>query len=515
MKTETSVRTLERVEQFLSAHAEVIALIAVAGGFLLRLSAARSSYLNPDEAHHYELAARHVHGWKQAIGTAMEVAHPPGFILLLRVLLWFGRSEVMLRMTSVVGGALYPLLVMVWVRRFAGELAGLTALLILTFSPAMINLGSEVRGYALALFCVSLALLLLDRALDRGSVAAMGLFYLALYAAILTEYSVAWAAAAVGVYSLLRLWWPSKPAIANLTNLRAVWVVGQSVALGLYGYLYMAQVSRWSHESRDATAYLRDAFPRPGQHVASFALMGTLQQFGFLLSVHRLESVAAAVFILGLVLLWSKNQRSEAILIALPFGMACLGGILQVFPYGATRQTAILGIFAATGLGQFASSAARNKMLPVLVAAVVLIPVWVMRQPYIPQTIQAKRQRLALMRDSVRFLRTQVPPGSVVLTDSGTDYMLTYYFAASDPPLASEEMPKFFTREAGGLRFLVGPEFQFASDSTLRAEADQVRGAYPYRGPLWVAAGGFFINVTDPDAKWDADSAAIAVFKTE
>ena len=62
-------------------------------------------------------------------------------------------------------GTLFPVFVMLWVRRAARPESARPL-----FSPALIGLSAEVRSYTLALLFTSIALWLLDVALDRSSV---------------------------------------------------------------------------------------------------------------------------------------------------------------------------------------------------------------------------------------------------------------------------------------------------------------------------------------------------------
>ena len=80
----------------------------------------------------------------------VKVAHPPLFLLALKGVLHFGCSELAFRSIPVLAGILFPLFVMRWVRRRAGDAAGLCALLLLTFSPSLAGLSAEVRAYTLA-----------------------------------------------------------------------------------------------------------------------------------------------------------------------------------------------------------------------------------------------------------------------------------------------------------------------------------------------------------------------------
>src|SRR5262250_1039945 len=121
---------------------------------------------------------------------------------------------------------------MLWLRRFTSNAAALCAQLLLTFSPSLILLSAEVRAYTLAFLFLSISLLLLEDALDKGSRRRMIWFHVFLCLSILSEYCVVWFVGALGVYALLRLW---KAHAAK--SLAAVWALGQVLAVCLYLFL--------------------------------------------------------------------------------------------------------------------------------------------------------------------------------------------------------------------------------------------------------------------------------------
>ena len=479
-------------------------------GFLWRLYYAANFYLNPDEALHYMVAA---HDWRGLVGfyqTATRVLHPPLFIIVLREVLLFGHSERMLRLVPLVAGALFPWFVMLWVRRFAGNAAGLCAQLLLTFSPTLIDLSTEVRAYTLAFLFLSISLVLLEEALDRGRTGYMAWFICFLYLAILTEYCVAWFAVALGIYALIRLWRSPGP-----RGVRIVWIVGQLGALGIYVFLYVTQVLRSSHSGLLGMydTWLRGGFPQLNQHLVVFALKGSFRQFKYMLQIPLLALLGAIAFPYGLYQLWRNKAPLYAVLIILPFFVACLGAILRVFPFGATRHTAILGIAIATSLGAVVASITRNRVLPILVAAVPMILVWNLLAIDLDQTIPRYRRQLSSMREAIQFLQNDVPSGSVIVTDGGTDHILGYYLRCPDYDYHTSDEP-YRMRQCAKLSIVIAPPYEFGGLAELRETLSQVEEKYHLDQPVWVVAGGFDINVSNPVSISRPFGKTIAVFRS-
>jgi hypothetical protein len=222
--------------------------------------------------------------------------------------------------------------------------------------------------------------------------------------------------------------------------------------------------------------------------------------------------VVLAVFLFGVYTLWKKRSTLQIVLLILPFCLACAGAMLGVFPYGASRHTAFLGILIAAGAAQGVSTLTRARILPVLIAALFLIPIWIAMAPGDGMAIQESRHRLTWMRDAVEFLRANAAPGSVVVTDSGTDLMLAYYLGSSD--YRTVFTPPFRVRESGGFRIVSVRSFQFRDDMELRESISEAERVYQLQGPVWVAAGGFDILVKTPAFEAQPFSHAITIFRS-
>jgi hypothetical protein len=501
---------LEGTEAALNTHTRGIGAAIIICGLLWRLYYAADFYLNPDEAMHYMVAAHDWHGWVGFYRTATRVVHPPLFIAVLRGVLLFGCSERMLRFVPMVAGALFPWFVMLWVQRFAGNAAALCAQLFLTFSPTLTDLSTEVRAYTLAFLFLSISLVLLEEALDRGSTRYMAWFHGFLYLAILTEYCVAWFAAALGIYALLRLWRSPGPG-----NIRIAWILGQVGALGLYTFLYVTQVSRWPHSDLLGVynTWLQGAFPQPHQHLLVFALKGSFRQFRYMLQIPLLAWLGAIAFPYGLYRLWRNKSPLHAILIVLPLFVGCLGAILRVFPYGATRHTAVLGIAIAAGLGAAVAGVTRNRVLPILVAGMPIILAWNLWATDSSLTIPRYRRQLSSMREAIKFLRSDLPSGSIIVTDGGTNLILGYYLGCPDYEYFDLDEP-YRKRQCAGSLIVVASRFQFDGLADLRETLSEVQNKYHWKGPVWIAAGGFGINVANAVSDSRPFGKTIAVFQT-
>lgn len=405
-------------------------------------------------------------------------------------------------------GSLFPWFVMLSLTRIAGNAAALSAQLLLTFSPSLIYLSTEVRAYSLAFLFLSICLLLLEKSLDQNNMRYMIWFHVFLYLAILTEYCVAFFVAALGAYALLRLW--SNP---ELHDLRAAFVVGQVGAVGLFLSLYFTQIGKLSHTGLEGmySTWLQEGFPRPHEHSLVFILEGTYRQFIYMFEVRWLAWIGIIGFAFGLYRLWRGKSSSHVVLLLLPFCAACLSAIFFLYPYGATRHTAVLGIAIAAGSGIAFASVAKNRVLPILLVALPVIVLWNAVAAQQSLSIPRYRHHLSSMHQATDFFRRSVPVGSVVVMDQGTDLMLGYYLGCPDTGYFDTVEPNRI-RACTGWNFVVGSSFQFSGLSELRETLLQVKAKYKLEQPVWVAAGGFYINVENPASEARTFGKTIAIF---
>src|SRR5579863_7776474 len=224
------------VESWFEAHSNLTAILVLTTAFLVRLRAASGTFLNPDEALHYLLANQS--SWRLAYNASLTNAHPP--LLTLVLFLWrgVGTSEFVLRLPSVIAGTAFCWIFFKWLSRILGPVTGFIGLILVSFLPPMIELSAEVRQYALLLFFLASTAYLLEGAFEKNSAAIMLLSAMFLYLALVTHYSAILFAAAMGIYSLLRI-------IARPSGkVTSVWITVQAGAAGLIAALYISHISK-------------------------------------------------------------------------------------------------------------------------------------------------------------------------------------------------------------------------------------------------------------------------------
>jgi hypothetical protein len=241
-------------------------------------------------------------------------------------------------------------------------------------------------------------------------------------------------------------------------------------------------------------------------------LKGSVRQFKYLFELPALAWLGAIAFLFGVYRVWRTKSPLHAILLVLPFCLACLGAVFHLFPYGATRHTAVLGIAAAAGIGVAIAFFARNRVFPILSAALPIVLLWNLWAPdsYLP--LPRERRQLSSMYEAIQFLRSGEDSKSVIVTDEGTSYMLNYYLSCPGLGNYSVDEP-FPVRQCAGLRFVVAPTYEFSGFTDVTENLSQIREKYHLEGSIWVVAGGFRIHVTNPKSDSRPFGKTIAVFQ--
>ena len=211
--------------------------------FAIRLVYAGSCYFNPDEAEHFGAARPAT--WTVAWRTALTLAHPPLFILVLHGFLAFGRTELILRLPSLAGGTAALGLAFTWLRRSLGEIAALAGLGFMAIAPVAVTASTEVRQYGLLLCFVCGALYATERAFSEPSTTWAIVQALFLIGALLTNYTTIIVLGSLGFYVVVRLLQGDMPRPIVLTM-----IVNQCVLAALLAGLYFGQILKGRIQSQ-------------------------------------------------------------------------------------------------------------------------------------------------------------------------------------------------------------------------------------------------------------------------
>jgi hypothetical protein len=491
----------------------------MAGGFLVRLVPARLTFLNPDEVLHYFLS--HQPSLAATYRATLTTAHPPLLIFFLHYWQSLGSSELALRFPSMVAGTAFAWVMYLWLKRVSDSSTALTSLVLLLFSPALISISSEVRQYALLLLFAATSLYFLERAIEENSAAVMLLSALALYLALLTHYSSLIFALTLGIYALARLC-TTKTSAAVI----AAWVLGQTGALGICGFLYLSHLDKLQHgalRQEIADTWLRTSIYHPAQdHAVVFLVSRTVRLFRYLFSNGTIGVLALLVFLCGITILMLESQstvsdrmpthrkptpRQLALLLTFPFFITAAAALAGFYPYGGTRHDVLLASFAMSGVALGLNRLVMGKEWQRVAIVGVVLAIGNLFPFPTPPFIKPKNQNRKLMSSAIGTLRRDAPAGSVILTDYEGGLMLSYYLC-SDRGFARvveiETSQAFLHSPCGQYRVVASSPDRWAFDAqTLPAalrEAHQEYKTDPETN-LWLFQAGW---IDDKQSEWIA-----------
>jgi hypothetical protein len=491
------------LESWLEANSNLGAMLVLIAAFLVRLKAAFGTFLNPDEVLHYLLANQS--SWRLAYNASLTNAHPP--LLTLVLFLWrsVGTSEFVLRLPSVIAGTAFCWIFFKWLSRMLGPVTGFISLILVSFLPPMIALSAEVRQYALLLFFVVSAAYLLERALAESSAAMMLLSAISLCLALLSHYSAILFAAAIGLYSLLRVI-ARRPSAQVL----AAWVMGQMAAIGLIASLYVSHISKLKGDYAAGTinGWLANSFFRPGHdNPLLFVIARTGGVFQYVFGQLAVGDVALLAFIAGIVLLWRENvtpegstvtSRQIGALLVLPFAVAAGASITRIYPYGGTRHSAFLIMFTLAGVSFLLAKLVKRRITRGIALAILIVAVCAaFGKPHRPYMLREDQSRTQMVR-AMGFIHAQIPQSDLIFVDYQTRLLLAYYLCPQQPvpfsaPVGSLE--EFRCNEYQV--FAAGPDLYIFTAENFVFRWDQLLQSVSLKSgqSIWVIQAGWEVDL--------------------
>jgi hypothetical protein len=426
-----SSSAFQNIDIWIDRHLSVLAHVVVAAGFAARIYVATRSYLNPDEAMHYMWINQA--SALQAYRASVGIAHPPLLYLLLYFWHFLGRSELMMRLPSVIAGTATCWLVHKWIGMVFGRAAGLAGLVIAAFSPAMIAVSAEVREYSLLLCCIAAAVYFLELAFREKSVSRMWCFSFFLWMAILTHYSALFFTVAMGLYALTRVADPS-----SSRKILVAWAAGQAIALAIYSFLYVTQVSKLQNAIGVWGAGFSQSYYRTaGKDIFTFTWENTSRIFLYtyeqpLAALAMLLLFASGVLVLFFQDLVSRKAGARSdhsgILVALPFIAVWGAAIVGKYPYVGSRHTIFLAPFAIAGVSFLLAMICRQKLWAGIFFSVLLMAASNATADSREREITNVNQNREQMTAAIEQMRHSIGSGDRILVDMQSSFPFAYYY---------------------------------------------------------------------------------------
>jgi len=487
-------------------HPNYLVLLMLCAGAAVRLYLAWRTFLNPDEALHYFVAAQP--SFAAAYKASLTMAHPPLMILLLHAWSALGTSELFMRLPFVAASLLFAWVMFLWTRHIAGETAGTFALALCLFLPSLISLSAEIRQYSLLLLFCAACLYWLDLGIEQNSMPWIAASFGAVYLALLTHYSALIFAAAVGIYGLILLARPGATA-----RLRAAWALGQTVALTICGLLFESQIAalrRSGVPSEIAGTWLRSSIFQAGQdHLFPFIASKTTRLFRYFFAHGTIGILGLLLFLYGVSTLLRRSSprsnRALALLLLLPFLIMLTTAVTGSYPYGGTRHDVLLVIFAVAGIAigldrlNLRAFRSRSRGAKCVVLAAGLLVCNAFPSPTGP-TIRPRNQSRDLMSEAIAFVHS-LPSDSALLTDYQSGLALGYYFCGKHADLPfGQNSDQILRWQCGKHTVLTSLRSQQALNlPNLLPTVQQSWNASPQEQALWLFQTGW---IEDKKQEW-------------
>lgn len=427
----------------LRSKTDAVALMVVLAGLVLRLLTAHGTWLNPDEALNYLIANQP--DLTAVYRASLTNPHPPLYFFLLYCWRLLGTSEIFLRLLSVLASSGAIWFFYRWLKRIFNPAAGLAGALLFAFLPALVGNGAEVRSYSLMLLLVSVSLVLMEQGLEENRwvpLLSAGIFSALAGSA---HYSAVWFSVSAGIYFLI--------AVFNRRlkfRVIAAGLAGNLIAGLVYLLLYLTHLKdiRNSPMTQFAvTGWLRENYLQPGENPFLFIGRNTFGLFRYLSGSTVFGIIFLCLFISGIILLvLNRSGRRQALLIVLPFLLTIAGAVAGLMPYGGTRHSILLGLFATAGVAGLGMvrKPVLKRAVPAGCGLLVLLSNLLLS--YRGQYISRTDGRLERMHYVIATLRQKAPPGDTLFTDYQGSVLLSYYLANHHRPV------EFFGRMSGDFR---------------------------------------------------------------
>jgi hypothetical protein len=493
-----------RCDRWFEAHSDLSAMLVLIAAFLLRLRSASGTFLNPDEALHFLLADQS--SWLLAYNASLTNAHPPLLTLVLHFWRAFGTSEFFLRLPSVIAGTAFCWIFCKWLDRILGPVTGFIGLILVAFLPPLIALAAEVRQYALLMFFLAGSAYLFERALAEGSAGVMLLSAISLYLALVSHYSAILFAAVIGIYFLLRFM-SRRPSV----KVGTAWAAGQVGVAGVVVALYFTHISKLKGDYASGTinGWLANSFFRTGHdNPFLFAIARTGGVFQYVFGQLAVGDVAFVAFIAGMVLRWRQRTPSEGsnilswqlgILLILPFAIGSGAGIARIYPYGGTRHSAFLIMFAVAGVSFALAKLAKQQIGRGVAFAILIVAVCTaFGRPHRPYILREDQSRMQMVR-AMGFIHAQIPQSDLIFVDYQTRLLLGYYLCPDQPVSFSAPVGSFEEFRCSGYRVVAaGPDLYTFSAENFLPRWDELSRLFPLKSgqAVWVVQAGWEVYLS-------------------
>jgi hypothetical protein len=457
---------------------EPITLVLVtASALAVRLYFASTLYLNPDESHHFLEAV--LQRWSTDF-------HPPLFLWWLWAAAQISEHPAWIRLFSAVCGALTPVALWFWLKRQSSSAIAWPLVLVAAFSPNLVLLTIQARGYSPAILSSILALLFLQLAFEHNSPRFLIFHAIAGSVMILCIFASAWLILGMGVAGLVLL-------AARRTqhqDLVRPWFAVQLLFAALYaGLLVWIVIPNYARSH--GIEFLASSFPKQGENLLQFTASVLFRPLIFTLGSGIGGFLAIPLLLIGLWV-WFRRRQWDSIWLGVTYLAALAAAWTHFMPFGRTRHSVLLGIIVLLPLAAGCAWLNERRKTLGLAAAWAIASmscIW----PF-PEVLEIRlpnwqrREWIALIDRTLAMSK----PGDTIAVDGETVRMLLATWGPDEPRHLHVYPRPSATFESHGRRILILRRFLWQRDPpdvTRRFLETHDNGS-----PMWLLDAGYETN---------------------
>ena len=283
--------------------------------------------------------------------NALKNSAPPLFVLLLRIIIKIGDSEIVLRSLPWVAGVISLPANYFLARQFIDEVPALTTTLLVAIARTQVAYSQELREYSLSFLLAILILLYFNKFIKKPKIINLGFMTLFMIIGVFTQYGLSLLILSLNIIFLFELFGNKEDRKGKLL----LWTGSQILVLlcvFLVIYLSLGEQMTVGFGSSSEVNYLSSSYWNGSiKDLIQFSFQKTYALFSFAFS----GSIFLLLTFLGLIFtVIRKSHRQVGLLFLIPTLLAWLLSLFSLYPYDGRRQlmflTPMIYILAGTGI---------------------------------------------------------------------------------------------------------------------------------------------------------------------
>lgn len=206
-------------------------------------------------------------------------------------------------------------------------------------------------------------------------------------------------------------------------------------------------------------------------------------------------TIICFLFLYSIYLLFKKHRYLVGIFIILPFIVSSTAAIVGIYPYGYSRHIIFLTLFAIAGISYLFRQLLRKKVIPIILAVIIVAPAWNYYAIAPPQQNSIKHQNVLLIHQLIDYLYHSVPPDKPLFVDYQTNVLLGYYLGKNQVTQDSEN--KGFLESSYHQIHVVSSHVWSFDVQSFTTEFERFKKAYSINKntSLWIVQAGWGVNL--------------------